>query len=327
MKMTIRILLPALAIAAAGCGGRTTRDIARGELEQTLRRHDNAVFSIAFHPDGTYLASASRDGKVRVTDWNDPGKNVVKEFEGETKTAYPVAFSPDGSQLLIGGRNARVINTEDWSEVGKFKGHSWVYDFAFSPDGKMIATAGGNDKSVRVWDAATCQRLQKLTPHQTRTFGVAFDRGGGYLVTAGQDRKIKAYRIAQGWTECAVMAEHTASVVSITASPTENLFVSTSFNGEVFVLDVGDLDVRRRLKRHATNATCVCFSKDGRFMATGSWDNMVYLYDRRRGNEPVRRYENKGGRVNGVAISPDGSAIVAASEDGTLRVWRVPEKY
>ena len=36
---------------------------------QTLPAHPDAVFSVAFHPDGKHLASVGADQKVKVWDW------------------------------------------------------------------------------------------------------------------------------------------------------------------------------------------------------------------------------------------------------------------
>jgi WD40 repeat protein len=103
--------------------------------------------------------------------------------------------------------------------------------------------------------------------------------------------------------------------------------VATGATGEVLMVEWGAFALRDSLKRHSDNATCSAFSKDGRYLATGGWDGRVFLYDLRGGGtkEPIRVYESRGGRIHDVALHPDGRTVVAASDSGSLIIWRVPE--
>lgn len=328
--MRVRIALAhALALAAlTGCGGRSSADIRLGELEQTVRRSFGPVTSLDFSPDGRWLATASMDGKVRIIEWNNPARPAVAELEGATKVGYPVAFHPDGRRLFVGGATPKVYNVGDWNEIGALPVvHSWVYHIAFSPDGRLFATAGGDDKQVGIWNAESLKLERRLSGHTDKIFAVAFDRRGGTFVSGGRDRTIRVYRIPEGWKESKVVTRSTAAVLSLTMSPVDNACVATAFNGEALLLDTGGYEERVALRRHADSASCAAFSRDGRFLATGGWDGYVYLYDRRAGGaDPARRFENRGGKVHSVAIHPDGDAIAAASDDGTVRIWRVPAR-
>jgi WD40 repeat protein len=66
-------------------------------IEATLQGHSGAVWSVAWSPDGSQLASASDDRSVIV--WDVGSGAAVSTLQGHTDWVWSVAWSPDGSQL------------------------------------------------------------------------------------------------------------------------------------------------------------------------------------------------------------------------------------
>jgi WD40 repeat protein/predicted Ser/Thr protein kinase len=74
-----------------------------------------------------------------------------------------------------------------------------------------------------------------------------------------------------------------------------------------------------RLTAHGHHAWCVAYAPDGSWLASGSADETVKLWD--LANERVLRTMSAGARVRAVAVSPNGRRVVAAAENGLLLVW------
>src|SRR5262249_6328623 len=75
------------------------------------------------------------------------------------------------------------------------------------------------------------------------------------------------------------------------------------------------------LRGHTSYVYPVIFSPDGRWIASGGWDNMVRLWDARSGEACAEPLDN-GDVVKTLAFSPDGSRLMSARQD-RLQVWEV----
>jgi WD40 repeat protein/serine/threonine protein kinase len=78
----------------------------------------------------------------------------------------------------------------------------------------------------------------------------------------------------------------------------------------------------RVLQGHSQNVTSVCFSRDGRFLISGSDDKTIRLWDVATGEE-IRCFQGHTDKVTAVSVSPDGRHLLSGSRDKTLRLWDV----
>lgn len=165
-------------IASSGARGLfTLSETATGKTIYESPPDPNAAYaSLAFSPNGRYIATANRT-KENLRLWDGhTGRMLEGQFEGSRRPVEAVAFSPDGRFIAMGGVDhaIRLWEAESREPVGapleKAQGTS---SLAFSADGRHLAAASLDNKiQIRVWDAPAawpellCQRLTRNMSHR-----------------------------------------------------------------------------------------------------------------------------------------------------------------
>jgi len=73
---------------------------------------------------------------------------------------------------------------------------------------------------------------------------------------------------------------------------------------------------------HTAAVTAVTFSPDGAWLATGSDDTTVRLWEASSGRE-IRKLTGHDGSIRGLAFSSDGRYLASGNSDGTVKLWDV----
>ncbi|WP_166830837.1 WD40 repeat domain-containing serine/threonine protein kinase [Thalassoroseus pseudoceratinae] len=90
-----------LAVSLVGLDNVELWDIETARRTKILGYHSAQVNSLAFSPDGRYLASGAEDRRIKV--WEVSTGKLVRTFHGHRGRITDVIFSPDGSSLLSTG--------------------------------------------------------------------------------------------------------------------------------------------------------------------------------------------------------------------------------
>ncbi|KAG8735579.1 hypothetical protein FRC10_010368 [Ceratobasidium sp. 414] len=294
-------------------------------VDRSSEGHTNRIWSVAYSPDGAYIASGSSDDTVRIWDAHT-GQPVGQPLNGHTSGVLSIAYSPDGAYIASGSddKTVRIWDAHTGQPVGQpLNGHNYyVRSVAYSPDGAYIAS-GSDDKTVRIWDAHTGQPVgQPLNSHIAGVLSVAYSPDGAHIASGSSDNTVRIWDAHTGQPVGRPLKGHTDNVWSVAYSPDGAYIASGSNDKTVRIWDAfTGQPVGQPLNGHTDRVRSVAYSPDGAYIASGSNDKTVRIWDAHTGQPVGQPLNGHTSIVWSVAYSPDGAYIASGAWDRTVRIW------
>ena len=302
---------------------------------QILNKKAGGVLSVAYSPNGQYVATANRDGTLAL--WIVATGRLDAHITGSssggahTGPILDTVFTTD-SRLVATAGDTRV---RAWVASNSASEHvlqpNWTSagHVAVSSDGQFLAGAGcinvctapkyvplSVDGSIRLWDPVTGGLIRTLGPTVPVT-GMAFSPDVRVLATSHMDGFVRLWDPVSG-AELGSLAG--AGKEKVRSSLAERSAVV--FRPDGLLLDIAGRYwnvTTRQVVGGFVEVGTKTFSPDGRLLATAS-DRTVQILDVTTG-EVLRTLSGHTGLVTSLAFSSNGSLLVSGSEDGMARIW------
>src|SRR5262249_15681158 len=147
---------------------------------------------------------------------------------------------------------------------------------------------------------------------------LAFSKRGSVLFSAGAFKTIKQWEVATGKEiEKNRMEGHQAAVRTLALSNDGHILASAGQDGVVILWELQFAKIISQFKSQTGEVTCLGFSADDKYLASGSSDRSVRLWDVENG--AFVRAIDAGCAVSGVAFTADGK-LASAGDDQLVRL-------
>ena len=290
------------------------------KIESVWTYRHNAIANVSFGGDASTLFITPTDQSLRALHLTDVETQTL--FTGVLGHDNASALSPNGALLArgdgFGGDGViRLLNSRSRALVFASRGlDSVVDDIQFAPDGNRVAATDG--LRACVWDAANGKLQGVFRGHNSSLFSVAWSPGSKVLATVGGDG-VNLWNVDSGELEGRLMAVNLFARLA-TFSP-DGQSIATSEQGKVRLWSTASQECLHTFPA-ARAAMRPAFSSDGKLLAFAGENGKVCIRETATGNL-YRIWRAHDSDISTIAFSPDASTLVTASDDGTVKFWRI----
>ena len=306
-------------------------DAATGRLRQSFSRHSRRVYCLAVSPDGCLAVSGGMDQLAIVYDLR--AGEAVTTFHVHTGTVSSLAFTADSAQVLSSGPDGRFLrwDARTGAVLAELRGHlADVSAVGASPDGHRLASADWNG-TLKTWDAEACDVAVRRVPTASAMVGnvgcLAIDPAGRVVACGHSQDGVPVWPLP-GSSVMPALLEPTGPVTSLGYTPDGRRLLVGTAPGTLMLFDTATRTIVTTAPAHDGELAGLAVHPSGRWAATGGDDGVIRIWELDdKALKPLvsPAPEGPGGKVYGLAFSPDGTQLAAAAADSSVYLWRWPE--
>lgn len=287
-----------------------------------------SISAISFSQDGATFGVGDSTGRSFL--WSTADLNrAPSEFIGIAQDVTALAISPSGDQIAIGYLNGQVDTMTFASGSAPSRKFLHRHDeqitvIAYSPDGRTIAS-GSSDSHVVVSNLDNRSGAFTYREHTSLITGLHFSPDSRQIMSSSNDNTAQIWIPFNTKKNPLILRGHEGWVLDARFIPGSNQVVTIGRDGSLRHWNISHPQATTIIYEHNREVSAVAASPDGRWMATGSIDKTVALWEVQGDQVALRAKLASTSSIWWIAFSPDSRLVASANEDGKIRIWQVEQ--
>jgi len=295
--------------------------------EQIWPTSEDIINALAVSPDGRAVATGSRDRAVQLWD-RHTGERIhtfAQRFglgEGHTDAVTAVQFYRNGRTLITASQDgtAKLWDLQTYRLQQTLKPPGWqITAIALTPDGQTLITASADGHLTR-WTLPAGTQALDWVRHAGAVNAIALAPDGTRLASVGETGTLRLWALPDAqllhtWTA-------NANLLSVALSAADPSLITGSVKGEVTVWSLTEFDQSFQLHSHQDAVSAIALSPDGQWLATGSRDREIHLWNWRAEPKPRLAILRHDWAICALTFTPDSTTLISSGADATIRLWQ-----
>ncbi|CAL9684569.1 unnamed protein product [Knipowitschia caucasica] len=288
----------------------------------TFEAHDGEVNAVKFSPGSRLLATGGMDRRVKLWEVVAGRCEAKGALTGSNAGITSIDFNSAGSYLLAASNDfaSRIWTVEDYRLRHTLTGHSGkVLAARFLLDNARIVS-GSYDRTLKLWDLKSKVCMKTVFAGSSCNDIVCTEQ----CVMSGHfDKKVRFWDIR---SESIVRElELQGRVTCLDLNPERTDLLSCSRDDVIKIIDLRSIAVRQTFSAQGFKCgadwTRVTFSPDGCYVAAGSADGALYVWNVLTGKVDRILDRNHSSAINSVSWSPSGAYVASVEKGSRAILW------
>ncbi|XP_068440347.1 autophagy-related protein 16-1 isoform X3 [Clinocottus analis] len=284
--------------------------------------HDGEVNAVRFSPGSRLLATGGMDRRVKLWEVVAGRCEPKGALTGSNAGITSIEFDSAGSYLLAASNDfaSRIWTVDDYRLRHTLTGHSGkVLSARFLLDNARIVS-GSYDRTLKLWDLRSKVCMKTVFAGSSCNDIVCTEQ----CVMSGHfDKKVRFWDIR---AETSVQElELLGRVTSLDLNHDRTELLTCSRDDLVKIIDLRTNTVKQTLSAQGFKCgadwTRVTFSPDGSYVAGGSADGSLYIWNVLTGKVDRTLDRNHNSAINSVSWSPSGAFVASVEKAGRAILW------